>query len=226
MSNECYRFFGLFILLSACLCLGGCAVTLAVFGEDVELGELDMEFEAGPKDTAKEIKRKRLGGRLGFGGDKIKAYIQGYTEEFAEDYDAYGGGLGIVGDPTLVPLGETIDLVLPFKAGINATVGDTRFEILTQEVKSEIAYVEFEGDIAVGVRLFGFVPSVGFYVSSIHGRGEGFPDFAADDFDFDGYNTAGFFDLYYKHDAIPLFGRGRLLAGDVEGFTLAVGLRF
>ena len=193
---------------------------------NIELGELNMEFDNGPKEAVKEIERTRLGGRIGFGGDKIKAYIQGYTEEFADEYDAYGGGLGIIGDPTLVPLGEAIDLVLPFKAGLNATVGDTRFEIMSQEFKSDIAYIEFEGDVGIGVRLFGFVPSVGLYVSSINGKGEGCPGLAGDDFDFDGYNTAGFFDLYYKHDAIPLFGRGRLLAGDVDGFTLAIGLRF
>lgn len=204
-------------------------VRLQVFAESIELSELEHDFELRPTQTSVDIERDRFGFRAEFGGDPVGGFFQVFVEEYTDPllpavFDNVGLGGGIIGTPKVANIGE-VDLLVPFRVEIDVAVG-------IEEVggfDEEFVYFESVLEVGFGARWRGLQPSAGLMVHSLVGLHES--DDPTDPSHLEpttitGTNAAGFFQLLYKHDAVPFFARFRTVFGDVQGVFFAVGAAF
>ena len=123
------------------LVFASCSMTAVGTREDIELDEIELEVDepylAGTIKVS-PVERVRTGARVGFRVDakgakeedknrksrNIEIYAQAFDEEFDEDYDGYGFGVGISGAPIINKINEEIDLILPVRLGLYYFDGD------------------------------------------------------------------------------------------------------
>ena len=195
-----------------------------VFYEDIELGELEYDPEGAFDFDVPDIDRTRSGVRGMYGWPEMQVYVQLFVEEFASnpEFDLFGFGAGVTGDPDVHEFSDGVSVVIPYRLGFNVTAGEEDVGATEQT----LAYAEMESEVGVGIDFAGLRPSVGFYVSSISGTIEIDDNITDPETDFDGANAGGYAQISYKHKDVPVYGRFRALAGDVEGFVFTVGAAF
>jgi hypothetical protein len=202
-------------------------VSLEVFRQDIELGELEFDYDGPPASKAdvKDIDRVRTGFRAAFGAPAARGYVQFFGEEFYDspgDFDHWGLGGGVAGFPSAHDFNDDIRLIIPYRAGFNVAWGEED----NGSIETTQAYVEFEGEVGVGGYFWGAMPSVGVYLTSLAGAGTIDNGVADSDYDFNGTNAGAYIQIAYKHDEFPMFASFRAMGGDVEGIVLSIGAAF
>lgn len=203
---------------------------LQFFREDIELGELDLDFDNAPDGVLRDTERDRLGFRAEFGGRTAGGFFQLFTEELQAptllvgDIDNYGIGGGVAGAPAVGAVGQ-VEFLVPYRFEVDI-VGGSESEGVFDE---DIFYVETMFDLGFGARLFGVQASSGVLLRSLSGW------FDSDDpaspvgtatVEITGTNVGGYAELLYKHDRVPLMVRVRGIVGDVRGLEFSFGFAF
>jgi hypothetical protein len=125
-----------------------------------------------------------------------------------------GIGAGVEGSPTLSELSSETNLVLVYRIGASGSDGD--------DGRTDLSYVEIEGEVGIGVEFMGLRPSVGARVSGISGEISN-----QNDPEFEGLvNAGGFVDLRYRMPNAPLFASVRGSFGDLTGVDVMFGVVF
>jgi len=205
-------------------------VRLEIFAQNLELGELEFDPNSTPSTDIKDVERDRVGFRASFGKPAVRGYFHLFGEEWNrafstnQDFDMFGVGGGVLGEPAAGAWSaDNVRLVIPYRAGFNVAWGDDDSGV----VDESSVYVEFEGEVGVGVYVWGLRPMLGLYASSL----TGYIDvdqigFGNDEVEYDGVNAGAFAELRYRHDRFPLFASARVQGGDVEGIVLSFGASF
>ena len=124
--------------------------------------------------------------------------------------------------------------------GQTAAAGDTRlpplrhfhdaaahYHIKCPDCGNILVYQEFEAELGVGLRFFGFQPAVGIYVSAVpFGIMEIESSTMDSSVDVTGMNSGTFVELVFQTDRFPLFASARVQNGDVEGSAFTFGAAF
>lgn len=202
---------------------------LQFFVQALELDEVEFDPDDAPTADLRDIDRTRSGFRAAWGKAEARAYAQVFGETWDQgfqtdkDFPFFGIGGGVYGEPAVATFeGGDVKIVIPYRAGVNLAAGSDE----RGSVEEEAAYAEFEGEVAVGVDLWGFRPAVGAYVTSLTGEIEVDDGINNPDVDFSGSNAGGFVELQYSHPDYPFFGKIRGLGGDVEGGMFTFGVTF
>lgn len=94
-------------------------VRLEVFHQDLELGELDFDYDDqtifvdGP---SKDVDKTRIGLRAAFGGDAARGYIQLFGEDYGKgsnETEGWGIGGGVRGVPSAHDFSDDVRLIIP-----------------------------------------------------------------------------------------------------------------
>lgn len=215
-------------------------VTIDVFYEDVEFGEIEVDGGlTGGGGTATDVfiddaaSRERIGVHASGGIKAIRGYVRVFTETFTlndtmptgldtggaglvfpTDFDMFGVSFGLEGDPGLVDLGSDTELILRYRLGASASQGDDGL--------TDLAYAEIEGEVGIGFDWMGLRPVVGAQFSALKGEIEN-----QNDPEIEGMvNAGGFVDLRYRPDNTPFFASVRGSFGDLEGVQVMAGFVF
>jgi len=222
--------------------------TAAVFFDDRELGEIDFDddLETILGEGIKDVERQRAGARVTIGSSNLSAYAQIFGEEI-DSFDStqldpgsavtiddlFGFGLGVIGVPTLKRVSDGVRVVAPYRAGFNVVIGEGNFTDATGPTllkspteEGDLAYLETEFSVGVGVNAHGFQPSFGLFLTSLAGivDDEIVADSDDDDLRFEGTNAGLFLEFAYIGTDVPLTAGVRGTVGDVQGLEAFFGV--
>ncbi|MFT7679869.1 MAG: hypothetical protein ACI8QC_003874 [Planctomycetota bacterium] len=208
------------------------------FSEEHDLEEVRLDDYYGNSiNIERPADRERRGVRLSWGRESARGFFQVFREDWTSpgvprlnppntvfetfQVDLTGMGGGIHGVPTVGPISDEVELVLPYRASFALASGTGNLG----PVDAELNYFEFQGDLALGVRLSGVTASAGIAVSALFGVANA-DDEPLDDAEITAYNTGIFTDLSFKHPNFPIYAHARIQTGEYEGLSVGVGVRF
>lgn len=200
-------------------------VKIEAFHQTVEYGELEFDPDDGPSVDVRDLERERTGVRATYGSRKASSYVQVFAEEFddpafpTDTIDGFGFGLGAVGTLPIHRLGEDTYLVIPYRGATSVAFGGGDQGALD----SDLAYLEFEGEVGFGVSINGLQATLGFHGTSLNGVLDTEGVLVGETTDFSGSNAAGFVELGYDEASAPITARLRATFGDVEVLEVSVG---
>jgi hypothetical protein len=208
---------------------GQTRVRLQFFREDVELDELDLDFDSGPDGSLRDVDRDRFGFRAEFGNRAAGGFFQLFGEQFAaraalgDEIDAYGIGGGVAGTPPVGRSGD-VEFVVPYRFEVDLVGGSES----SSGFDEDILYVEGAFDVGFGARMFGVQASSGLVMQSLVGSIDSDNPSSPVNSDptMSGTNVGGYLELLYKHDDVPLMARVRALVGDIRGVQFSFGFAF
>jgi len=202
-------------------------VRVEVFYEDFELGRIKADPALGPDVNLNDVQRRRGGVRVSFGDEQLSAYVSAFGESLKHPFlvttfSNFGMSGGVLGEPVVGRLRRGGKVLLPYRVGVSF-VGGWEEDAF---VDYALFYGEFEGEFGVAVDYSGFRPSAGLYFTSLSGAVETDFGFARTTDDFYGFNGGAYAELKYDNKRSPVYGRIRGVVGDVEGVTVALGVKF
>lgn len=219
-----------------------------VFASAVELGEIDFDddLETILGSSIEDVERQRAGVRVSLGSDYLRAFVQFFAEEIDEFDssqldpgsavtidDLFGIGIGVVGSPTIKKRADGVRIVTPYRVGINIVSGEGRFTDATGAtlLKSttedgDLAYIEQEVSVGVGVNSRGFQATIGLFLTNLSGLvdDEIVTDTDNDDLKFEGSNAGPYFELGYSDPGSPMNFGVRGIVGGVQGVEAFFGV--
>lgn len=196
---------------------------LGFFYSKVELGEVEMDVldafgEVVGTVDLEDVERERAGLRFSFG----PLYGQIFAEDFAEEFDLVGIGVG----------GHWTPLLSGQAAGENGFIGDGAFELDfaggdSDELDRDLAYMNLQARFGLGYAVGALRPSAGVRLDFLWGAFDEDDDFGDDDGegDFDGTNVAPYVGVVFAAPELPLEASLEASFGDVEGISLALSFR-
>lgn len=187
----------------------------------------DLEYDDLPDAPIDSFTRRRTGVKLGFGPQEVSGYVRLYGETADVSYDgflddeisAFGIGGGVCG------IGHAGRVIVDYSAGLNV-VGGKFYVDGDEDQDADLAYVEFEGHLAVGGDIKGWMPKGGLYLSSLSGTAAISDLGFGDDLDFSAANFGLFAEVGYNRPDKLVSGSLRVfMIGDVQGLALSLGFR-
>jgi len=201
-------------------------VRLQLFREDIELDDIDVDFDNAADASIFETERDRSGFRAEFGKNATGGFVQVFREKLrapallTEEFVNHGVGFGAHGVPRVARI-RNIDLLVPWRVEGNLVGGSER----TGGFDQDLFYAESNFEVGFGARTLGIQATTGLIANSIGGVFD--TDLPSPgDADISGTNVGAFFEVLYKHPRVPLMGRIRAIAGDVQGIMLSFGFAF
>lgn len=200
-------------------------VRLQAIRENIELDDLDVDFDSAPNGSIFETERDRTGFRAELGSNG-GGFVQIFREKLrapallTEEFVNHGIGGGAFGTPRVGTVRE-MELIVPWRVEVNLVGGSERVGGSDQD----LFYAESNFELGFGARAFNVQASSGLIANSIGGifntdlPGKG-------DADISGTNVGVYFEVLYKHPRVPLMARARAIAGDVQGVMLSFGFAF
>lgn len=203
-------------------------VRLQLFREDIELDDIDVDFDSLPDGSLFETERKRTGFRAEFGRNGTGGFVQVFREKLQaptlliEEFTNHGIGFGALGAP-VVHQTRHADLIVPWRIEVDLVGGSERVGAGNDD--QDLFYAESNFELGFGARAFGVQASSGLIANSLAGTFDTDVP-TSSDADISGTNIGAFFEVLYKHPRVPLMARARAIAGDVQGIMLSFGFAF
>ena len=217
------------------------AVRLGAFAEAIEFGELTSDLIDSTGTVVGEIdieaiERERVGIHLQLGNEIAALDVALFGESFADDlYDGAGLRIGLSGTPRLMPE-RAITPILDYTASValsvltgDVPVVDLNTGAIVGKVEQDVAYLEEQLRVGVGVDVYGAQMVVGGIASFFQGAFEANDDTSpldGESGDLDGENFGGYVRLGYRGRDIPLYASITGYVGDYEGAEFRIGFRF
>ncbi len=201
-------------------------IRLQAIRENIELDDLDFEFDSAPNGSIFETERDRTGFRAEAGSNG-GGFVQVFREKLrapallTEEFVNHGIGGGAFGTPQVGNVNE-IELIVPWRVEVNLVGGSERVGGSDQD----LLYAESNFELGFGARAFNVQASSGLIANSIGGIFITDLPGSAGDADISGTNIGVYFEALYKHPRVPLIARARAIAGDVQGVMLSFGFAF
>lgn len=204
------------------------------FYEEREFDELTIDPDSdntgftGDVDVF-DVDQTRFGMGAAFGKRNLKGFFKVFADSIGDEpleFDGFGMGGGVAGTPIIADISADANLTLPYRVEFSGAFNDTDND--QGPFSGDLVYIENRLEVGVGVEWMGLHPSLGVQTSSIVG-------FLSDDItDIDntndylvtGFNPGFYAGIGYKHPEFPVFVDLRFLAGDVSGWTGALGASF
>lgn len=230
------------IVLISCLCFNSCSMVAEAFMSRMELNEFKLEVDEhhlSGKTKLRSVDRDRNGVRIGVNVEELTKsvskitpplmdnhniiiFTQVFDEKFDKDFEGYGLGFGISGQPILHTFHDTFKLILPFQMHYNGVTGDADEPHLDADIK----YREALGMLGVGVDIGGLQPSIGVSYTDIVGEIEPFIGYGGNDQELTGRNFGTYLGLKFVHKEFPGYAQIRGFSGEMDGVIASVGVRF
>ena len=186
------------------------------FHRDTEIDEVEINDVGFAQYDAKDVSRRRTGGRVALGYEYAQVYVEVFGEDFLGDEDAGGIGIGLTGEPVLYRFDDDLTLFLSYRAGFAAVSAD---DATFAGEEGDYLYTEASLEAGIGLDYHGFRPSVGVTSTRIQGHID-FDDEEndeSDDEDLEAEFAAGYVELAYHPRNTPFQIAIRGLAGDEQG---------
>lgn len=201
-------------------------VRLQAIRENIELDDLDIDFDSAPNGSIFETERDRTGFQAEVGSNG-GGFVQVFREKLrapallTEEFLNHGIGGGAFGTPRVGNVDE-IELIVPWRVEVNLVGGSERVGGSEQD----LLYAESNLELGFGARAFNVQASAGLIANSIGGIFNTDLPGSTGDADISGTNVGVYFEALYKHPRVPLIARARAIAGDVQGVMLSFGFAF
>jgi hypothetical protein len=192
---------------------------LTLFYEDIEFGSLDSDVVVPGFGTVGEIEiedveRQRVGAELAFG----EFYVRGIVEEFLDNFDMYGGGLGVRGT---TPIGgdDALRFGAEYTLGFDLLFGDGDVPLVGEQ---DLWYLDMEGKAGVAALFGPFRVSLGGAGSYLFGEFESVGETG----DIEAFNAGLYLAAAFHPEDFPILARIEGTLGDIEGLTFTLGFAF